>query len=643
MMEEHEDDAGKEEEKRSLDNALKASIDLVALNNKVVCMRGTVKKAKIYTIRKLKNRLRLLKERKGNSEELAKDQRRLKRFREEIHVIRHLKKDIISKYALGCTDTVHGLCNNENDVAIEIRALTRLAEHKLMQMSIKKFRDEHEDWKSLAAFLLTKQSGRRFKKNQGPTPIEKMITNVKTGQLMVKTYLQDKLERNVDIPKDKNIRKKKNSVEEDTMSGSESDNSNSNIVDAASVVTDHNIKSSKTPRKSPLKSKSTEAKFKESSLNVKMKKAASKKIEVVNFNSKELDDSECVPNLMDDSQKQRDLVAQLRGISDEESNSESEMEDSEEDTSEQEGEGSDEPGSSGVISPRKQNMGKVCGEMVVKKLDLDDDVVDESFMTGQKVEIFSDEKSLTKKSKRKKASDSFFVRSESSDEDEGTESEEDEENDDEESNNFSNELDEPLGNPASKGKTALRSTFMFALSDSKNKSKSYGGRGKKWEGPDRGGRSGGRDESGGYKGGGKVLHGNYRGGMRGSYDDRNTGHGNFDRSQGRGGFDGYKERGNFDGNRGRGSFDGNRGRGSFDGNRGYGKFAGGRGQNFDRQGGHDWKSDQKGFSSKYDASQSVPDKSADVGQIHPSWQASKKRKEQSGIQSFQGKKIKFDD
>ena len=29
--------------------------------------------------------------------------------------------------------------------------------------------------------------------------------------------------------------------------------------------------------------------------------------------------------------------------------------------------------------------------------------------------------------------------------------------------------------------------------------------------------------------------------------------------------------------------------------------------------------------------------------LHPSWEASRKRKETSGIQAFKGKKIKFDD
>ncbi|XP_033751083.1 LOW QUALITY PROTEIN: serum response factor-binding protein 1-like [Pecten maximus] len=633
-MAEHEDDISHGDDTRTLDNALKASIDMVALNNKVVCMRSTVKKAKIYTIRKLKNRLRQLKDRKGSPEEIAKDQRRLKKFRQELHVIRHLKKDLISKYALGCTDTVHELCKKQNDVDVEIRALTRLAEHKLMQLSIKRFREEHEDWKSLAAFLLTKQSGRRIKKQRGQTPIEKMITNVTTGQLMVKTYLQDKLERNVDIPKDKNIKKKKKITEEDRVSESETESSisKSNIVSVDTEQVDNN--SSKTTKKSSVKgSKTKKTKVKESLSPVDKKKNKKQGIEVVEFNSKEIDGSECFPSLLEDSKQKRDLVSELRGISDEESNSEMEdNEDTRSDTSYEQD--SDETSSVGISSPKK-SVEKVCGEMVVKKLELDDDVVDESFMTNQNVNVFNDQTSTTTKLKRKKASDSFFVKNDSGSEDAGTGNEEDDGNEDEDSGDVNDELNEPVGNPASKGKTALRSTFMYSLSDSKKKSKTPGGRGKTWEGSGRGGKSWGRNEEMG-----NVQRKSDTTWKLPRRDERwlyggNRGRG-FDRNRGRGGFDGNTGRGKFDRNSGQGRFDGNRGWGGLDKNRG-------QGQSFDRQGGHDWKSGQKGFSPKHGTSKSIPEKPADEGPLHPSWQASKKRKEQGGIQAFQGKKIKFDD
>ena len=47
---------------------------------------------------------------------------------------------------------------------IERRVIARLASHKLLQPKVERFRKEHDDWESLAAFLLSKNTGRRFKK-----------------------------------------------------------------------------------------------------------------------------------------------------------------------------------------------------------------------------------------------------------------------------------------------------------------------------------------------------------------------------------------------------------------------------------------------------------------------------------------------
>ena len=49
---------------------------------------------------------------------------------------------------------------------MERRAIARLASHKLLQPKVEKFRKEHDDWKALAAFLLSKNTGRRFKKRK---------------------------------------------------------------------------------------------------------------------------------------------------------------------------------------------------------------------------------------------------------------------------------------------------------------------------------------------------------------------------------------------------------------------------------------------------------------------------------------------
>lgn len=44
------------------------------------------------------------------------------------------------------------------------RALGRIATHPVMQQKVEEWRNCHDDWKSLAAFMLSKNTGRRFKK-----------------------------------------------------------------------------------------------------------------------------------------------------------------------------------------------------------------------------------------------------------------------------------------------------------------------------------------------------------------------------------------------------------------------------------------------------------------------------------------------
>ena len=48
-------------------------------------------------------------------------------------------------------------------MSVETRSLARLSEHKALAARVKAFRQEHPDWQELAAYLHSKQTGRRFK------------------------------------------------------------------------------------------------------------------------------------------------------------------------------------------------------------------------------------------------------------------------------------------------------------------------------------------------------------------------------------------------------------------------------------------------------------------------------------------------
>ena len=49
-----------------------------------------------------------------------------------------------------------------------------------MQQKVQKWRSQHEDWKALAAFILSKNTGRRFKKKKQPASEEHKIPKIKS-------------------------------------------------------------------------------------------------------------------------------------------------------------------------------------------------------------------------------------------------------------------------------------------------------------------------------------------------------------------------------------------------------------------------------------------------------------------------------
>ncbi|XP_023930090.1 serum response factor-binding protein 1-like isoform X2 [Lingula anatina] len=190
-----------ESDVRDLDTAPKASIDTVGLNNQVVFMRKTVKKARIQVINKLTRQIRKLKP-KGESglPGREKSARRLERLKAEMEVIKGLNADKVSKYALASTTSFADVCKQQN--ASEVgRAMARLADNAVLQKAVKEFRSKHADWPSLAAYLLAKTTNRKFKKkkkkvkqkNQGKKQEVKRKVDAFTLELRLKS--KEKLEK----------------------------------------------------------------------------------------------------------------------------------------------------------------------------------------------------------------------------------------------------------------------------------------------------------------------------------------------------------------------------------------------------------------------------------------------------------------
>ncbi|KAK2146874.1 hypothetical protein LSH36_581g03062 [Paralvinella palmiformis] len=138
-----------------------SSMDMVELNNLVVSMRSTVKKCKVHIIRKLVQQMQKLKGKKGNETQQTANKRKIERLARELEMLKQLHADRIAKYSLA-NITPFSELGKQSDP--ESRVLLRMACHKVMSQKVETWREKHKDWKSLAAFLLYKNTGRRFKK-----------------------------------------------------------------------------------------------------------------------------------------------------------------------------------------------------------------------------------------------------------------------------------------------------------------------------------------------------------------------------------------------------------------------------------------------------------------------------------------------
>uniref|UniRef100_H0XL38 Serum response factor-binding protein 1 n=1 Tax=Otolemur garnettii TaxID=30611 RepID=H0XL38_OTOGA len=105
------------------------------LLNQVVKMRKEVKRIRVLVIRKLVRSVSRLKSKKGTEDALLKNQRRAQRLLEEIHAMKELKPDLVTKSALGEDINFEKICKKPDSTATE-RAVARLAVHPLLKKKI---------------------------------------------------------------------------------------------------------------------------------------------------------------------------------------------------------------------------------------------------------------------------------------------------------------------------------------------------------------------------------------------------------------------------------------------------------------------------------------------------------------------------
>ncbi|KAL7830229.1 hypothetical protein SRHO_G00313560 [Serrasalmus rhombeus] len=117
------------------------------LSNEVVKMRAEVKRVKVLVIRKLTRQIAGLKKKKGTGANLEKKERRIARMIEEIHELKHLAPDSITKAALQKDISFEKVCQNKETSPSE-RATARVATHPQFSRRIESIKKAIEAFKA---------------------------------------------------------------------------------------------------------------------------------------------------------------------------------------------------------------------------------------------------------------------------------------------------------------------------------------------------------------------------------------------------------------------------------------------------------------------------------------------------------------
>lgn len=118
------------------------------LSNEVVKMRAEVKRVKVLLIRKLVRQISALEKKKGNEAAMEKFRRRAARLREEIHELKVVVPDSVTKAALQKDFSFEKVCRDK-EASLSDRATARIATHpqfskriQSIKAAIKAFKDE---------------------------------------------------------------------------------------------------------------------------------------------------------------------------------------------------------------------------------------------------------------------------------------------------------------------------------------------------------------------------------------------------------------------------------------------------------------------------------------------------------------------
>ncbi|NXC68029.1 SRFB1 protein, partial [Anhinga anhinga] len=188
----------------------------------VVKMRKDVKKAKVLTIRRLTRHIGKLKLKKGSEDLKLKNQKRVERLIEEIHAMKEIKPDEVTRLALRTEVNFESVCRKPNCTATE-RAIARLATHPILKprfvelkAAVKAFKDarknpanatpskkpkSEEQPKSVQHFNsnLDGQAPKLAQNHQGCEHKTKMSVKIETGRVAEKLCESESEQKTVEV------------------------------------------------------------------------------------------------------------------------------------------------------------------------------------------------------------------------------------------------------------------------------------------------------------------------------------------------------------------------------------------------------------------------------------------------------------
>ncbi|XP_060948733.1 serum response factor-binding protein 1 [Limanda limanda] len=537
--------------------------DVLNLNNEVVKMRKEVKRVRVLIIRKLIRQISASKKKKGNEAQVEKSQRKAARMLEEVHAMKVLRPDLVTKTALQKKLNFEQLCRDPKSTIVD-RAVARIATHPQFIKKIEDIKAAVEAFKVDRMKDLKKGGGVKVQsqaekvKPPSPDKSKEKKKDKEEGKVKVQLNGMSEKKEGDGIPKDSSVAKPKT----DTV-----------LAALASATAD--VQKKDKPESERVYPVSTQSgKRKDTVRDVPQSKGAGMKPKAAVLRKQE-EEEESDFESSDD--KESDFESLDEKESDFESLDEKEGDLESSDEKEKDLESSDEKKKELVSLDEKESDLESADE---KEKEYFDDSTEERFLKqSSQSEESEDDFFVGKVSKYKKKKKPKVVeekkRVETSDQ--ATTSD-----------RVQSELDELESRLKSKAK--FQSVFFPSLSGSKKSAGEAAGRG----------RDGDK-----FRGSNRDFTKQSRFQKEFAGEEGNSGN-KYSRPEDRRG--GSGERGFASGGRGRG-----RGRGDF--------------------------TRQKAPMGRGAFSQPEPEQA-----LHPSWEASKKRKEQQGqILPFQGKKIRFDD